>query len=108
VSISIYVDATNVSAPVTRNRWKVLAGTGVTVSAVLAAAGVLWAYRLGDTPNWVVWVELAAFLVLPVALVFGLLGRSWTWSILALVAMPVTAWLTLAAALANAFRHGFF
>jgi len=106
--MSIHVDATNVSASLRRNRWKVLAGTAVTVSAVLAAARVLWAYRLGDTPEWVVWVELAAFLVLPVAFAFGLLGRSWTWSILALVAMPVTAWLTLAAALANAFRHGFF
>jgi hypothetical protein len=73
----------------------------------MAAGGVLWAYRLGDTPERVIWVELAALLVLPIAFVFALCGRSWTWSALALVAMPVTAGLTFLAALA-AFDDGFF
>ena len=105
--IPVHVDATNVSSPGRRERWKVLAATGVAVSGVLAAAGFLWAHKLGDTPEWVMWVELAAFLVLPLAFVFGLLGRSWTWSLLALAAMPVTALLTVAAAVA-AFEDGFF
>jgi hypothetical protein len=102
------VDATIVSSQERRKRWSVLAGAVVIVSGFLGGVGVLWAHRLGDTPEWVVWVELAAFLVLPIALVFALLARSWTWSLLALVGLPVTAWLTFDAALANAFRHGFF
>jgi len=102
------VNATTVSSLEWRDRWRVLAGTGVVVSGCLAAAGVIWAHRLGDTPAWVIWVELAAFLVSTVAFAFGLFGRSWTWALLAFVAMPVTACLTLLAAVANSFEHGFF